>query len=323
MSSEAAEAPLTLVRWLQDGDLHGAGTPIATVGSCDPRALLSDTDDDCDDYANDVFPGANDLPGDGVAQDCDGADAVDCYDDGDRDGFGDPEVPTGADTSGTCPAGSSGQPSDCDDDDPDVRPGAVEVPDNDLDDDCDGGVDTTEDADGDGLGDLSEAVVGTDPLDPDTDDDGLADGVEVAAGTDPLSTDSDGDGWSDGDEGTGDTDGDGAPDAADDDDDDDGVPTALEGRADTDGDGQGDWLDPDSDDDGIPDGDEHGDHDCDGVDDRLDGVDDDACVTEPDPTETPAALVADPGCSCATRSGGAWPAGVLLAVALRRRQGRR
>lgn len=82
----------------------------------------------------------------------------------------------------------------------------------------------TSDSDGDGLDDVVEIQIGTDPLNPDTDGDGLLDGTEVdsAAGSgcpDPLDFDSDGDGLSDGDEvlfGTSpcltDTDGDGVSD---------------------------------------------------------------------------------------------------------------
>lgn len=42
------------------------------------------------------------------------------------------------------------------------------------------------DADGDGLGDGEEVIIGTDPAVPDTDGDGFDDGVEVRYGTDPL-----------------------------------------------------------------------------------------------------------------------------------------
>ena len=62
------------------------------------------------------------------------------------------------------------------------------------------------DFDFDGLGNLAELALGTDPLDADSDHDGIIDGVEVSNGGDPLSNvdgdplravDSDGDGVSD------------------------------------------------------------------------------------------------------------------------------
>lgn len=57
------------------------------------------------------------------------------------------------------------------------------------------------DTDDDGLTDGEEHFdTGTDPLDPDTDDDGLTDGKEIEIGTDPLNPDTDGDGLGDGDE---------------------------------------------------------------------------------------------------------------------------
>ena len=75
------------------------------------------------------------------------------------------------------------------------------------------------DSDGDGLNDGQEVAIGTNPLNPDTDGDGLSDGEEVVIGTDPLNPDTDGDGLNDGDEtdlGTNplnpDTDGDGVSD---------------------------------------------------------------------------------------------------------------
>jgi hypothetical protein len=79
--------------------------------------------------------------------------------------------------------------------------------------------DAGQDADGDGLTNLQEYLLGTDPHNPDTDGDGVPDGMEVKLGTNPLDPDTDHDGLTDGQElalGTNplnpDTDGDGIPD---------------------------------------------------------------------------------------------------------------
>jgi Carboxypeptidase regulatory-like domain/Bacterial TSP3 repeat len=76
-----------------------------------------------------------------------------------------------------------------------------------------------QDTDGDGLTNLQEFQLGTDPRNPDTDGDGVSDGEEVRRGTNPLNPDTDGDGLTDAEEirlGTNplnpDTDGDGIPD---------------------------------------------------------------------------------------------------------------
>ncbi len=53
------------------------------------------------------------------------------------------------------------------------------------------------DSDGDGLTDIDEAAIGTDPAQIDSDGDTLTDGQETDLGTDPLVPDSDGDGLDD------------------------------------------------------------------------------------------------------------------------------
>ncbi|MFB6140168.1 MAG: hypothetical protein ABEJ26_07010 [Halosimplex sp.] len=53
------------------------------------------------------------------------------------------------------------------------------------------------DTDGDVLDDGREQAVGSNPLDPDSDDDGVADGTEVRRGTSPVSVDADADGLND------------------------------------------------------------------------------------------------------------------------------
>ncbi len=106
--------------------------------------------------------------------------------------------------------------------------------------------DGSADGDSDGLTDLQEFGLGTDPVDADTDGDGLTDGEEMGGSppTDPLEADTDGDGLTDGEEiGTyltdptdADSDSDGLSDGAE-------VNTHLT-----------DPNDPDSDDDGLSDG---------------------------------------------------------------------
>ena len=125
-------------------------------------------------------------------------------------------------------------------------------------------VDSDVDTDGDGLTDVRERELGTDPTRTDTDGDGLGDGYEVAGGTNPLVADTDGDGLSDGLEAAycsnplvADTDGDGLLDGR------EAEIGTSPTRADTDGDGLSDSaelaagtdpLNPDTDDDGLPDG---------------------------------------------------------------------
>jgi len=103
------------------------------------------------------------------------------------------------------------------------------------------------DTDGDGLLDLQEARMGTDPLNADTDGDTIKDGDEASHRTDPLKADTDGDGLNDGDELAFradplaiDTDGDTLP---------DGVEVHELGTSpinpDTDSDGLNDNVDPD------------------------------------------------------------------------------
>ncbi len=136
------------------------------------------------------------------------------------------------------------------------------------------------DTDGDGLNDVEEENLGTDPEDADTDGDGLTDGDEVGAqsdgyGTDPTLFDTDDDGVGDGDEiaaGTDPTD----PNS---------VPGDNEPALDSDGDGLSDeregafGTDPakaDTDNDGLTDGDEILEYDTDAlkVDTDFDGYND-------------------------------------------------
>ncbi len=95
---------------------------------------------DCNDSDREIHPQAPEVC-DEVDNDCDGdvdetAPTSDWwYEDFDDDGFGDPATATQA-----CgpPDGYVGTSGDCDDEDPDVSPGASEVCDDGIDQDCDG-----------------------------------------------------------------------------------------------------------------------------------------------------------------------------------------
>jgi formylglycine-generating enzyme required for sulfatase activity len=105
----------------------------------------STCDGDCNDGAADLFPGATEVPYDGVDQDCDGSDLTDV----DGDGF------VGAFVGGL----------DCNDDDDTVHPGTVDGYDM-ADSDCDGLVDEDDVSEGDVI--LNEAMVNPEfSIDPD------------------------------------------------------------------------------------------------------------------------------------------------------------
>ena len=108
-----------------DRDGYGSGTPNLVCVPVDGEATLGG---DCVDADPLVFPGAPEVSGDGVDQDCDPANEFDT----DGDGY---EVDGG----------------DCDDGDPDVHPGAPEVCD-DADNDCDLLIDDEEADDDQALG---------------------------------------------------------------------------------------------------------------------------------------------------------------------------
>ncbi len=117
----------------------------ATVASSDLdcsdpfEATAADPASDCDDSNPSRFPTNPEVIDDGVDQDCDGGDL--CYADADNDGFR-PVMPTtvaSSDLDCTDPfeATAADPASDCNDGDSDVHPGAEEVCNDDVDNDCD------------------------------------------------------------------------------------------------------------------------------------------------------------------------------------------
>ncbi|MFT5583896.1 MAG: hypothetical protein ACI9VR_001480 [Cognaticolwellia sp.] len=116
------------------------------IGGGEAPAVM--TSGDCDDTDATIYPGATELPGDSVDQDCDGSEL--CYTDGDGDG----ERGTGTASSGDSDCLDFGEflesdTLDCDDTDASIHTGGTELPGDGLDQDCDGLETCYEDLDGD------------------------------------------------------------------------------------------------------------------------------------------------------------------------------
>jgi len=113
--------------WYQDTDGDDFGVTENSRLACDPGEGWAADDGDCDDGNADVNPGADEVCGDGVDNDCkDGADdagAIDAprwHEDADEDAFGNPDVSQRA-----CeqPDGWVSDDTDCDDTDRFEKPG--------------------------------------------------------------------------------------------------------------------------------------------------------------------------------------------------------
>ena len=126
-----------------DSDSDGFGDPTSAMDACEPPSGYVQDDQDCDDTDPDVNPDADEVCN-GLDDDCDGAadgsDAIDptsWHPDEDGDGW---PAEEGAVSACEQPSGylEPGETFDCDDADPDVHPGAEELADDGIDQDCDG-----------------------------------------------------------------------------------------------------------------------------------------------------------------------------------------
>jgi hypothetical protein len=180
-----------------DDDLYRPDA-VATVASADAdcldpfEAVAADATGDCNDADPAIHPGATEIAGDGIDQDCDGAE--DCFIDSDDDGYRPDPLASAPSADGDClDAGEAvaGDPTgDCVDADPSIHPGATEICDG-IDQDCTGVADDGPDADGDTVADICDTCAGGDDT-LDADADGVADFCDVCpAGDDALDADLD------------------------------------------------------------------------------------------------------------------------------------
>ncbi len=129
----------TLTSYFLDNDADGFGDDNTMIASCSQPMGYVTEGGDCDDASANIYPGAPEICDD-LDNNCNGTideglSFLTYYPDVDMDGFGDEMNPISA-----CeqPTGSITQGGDCDDTSATVFPGAPEILDNDIDEDCDG-----------------------------------------------------------------------------------------------------------------------------------------------------------------------------------------
>jgi hypothetical protein len=132
-----------------DGDSWGSAAVVQSQSVGCIGAGISPRTGDCNDSNNAVYPNQTETPNNGLDQDCDGFE--DCYTDADGDSYGTSTVAESA-TLSCVAAGVSSNQSDCNDANPAIKPGAVEVLNNGIDENCDGLESCYVDLDNDGFG---------------------------------------------------------------------------------------------------------------------------------------------------------------------------
>ncbi len=163
--------------WYADADSDSYGDGSVAEMACDALSGYVADSTDCNDTDAAVNPGAMEVCDSGLDNDCDGAsddadsDVVtltgsESWPDADSDSYGDESA--SSTWSCTVPSGSVENDDDCNDSDAGINPGATEIADDGIDQDCSGADEVTTsgtDADGDGFD--SEASGGTDCDDTD------------------------------------------------------------------------------------------------------------------------------------------------------------
>ena len=152
-----------LTTYFFDSDNDGYGDPSNSKKSTtQPSGYIKDNTD-CNDYDSSIHPGAAEIAGDGIDQDCNGADlqvSKNWYQDYDSDGYGNSNQSTSAYSQ---PYGYVLNNTDCNDYDSSIHPGATEIPNDGIDQDCNGAdlqVSKAwyQDYDGDGYGNSNQST---------------------------------------------------------------------------------------------------------------------------------------------------------------------
>jgi hypothetical protein len=135
----SADEGLQFTNYFVDNDNDGYGAGLANSYCVDPGAGYAAQDGDCDDNNVQIHPGAVEIC-DGLDNDCDGStdeglQFTDYYVDGDNDGYGTGASNSYCDDPGV---GYATQNGDCNDNNSAVNPNAVDIPNNGMDENCDG-----------------------------------------------------------------------------------------------------------------------------------------------------------------------------------------
>ena len=136
------------ITFYSDNDGDSYGDPTSSIESCSAPSGYVDDNTDCNDNNFNVNPGATEVCN-GVDDDCngnidEGLPDYTFYYDSDSDGYGDPNNSIEA---CSAPMGYTTNNSDCDDNNGGVNPGATEVCDDSIDNDCDSLTDCADNSD--------------------------------------------------------------------------------------------------------------------------------------------------------------------------------